>query len=293
MQSFDNTLNTEWSWDGFCSATLQKPNITPEKHLLLLLYGQSSSSLHINEKWALRAGISTWVSLNSLGKQLISEYAVFCLCSQKGLSSKGWRNPSAIQRQKHKLRHNTSAAISAPKSMLTAAFLMQSSPKKAHSSLHTQPVPLPATRGCSPIQGFTLSKTRSREVPALTHSPWGQAGGQAPAWHCHTTAAHTTASPISCPWLCSSHQLGVEKTEGRDLPPHSRLKKKQCLQSIARTKILILFFPSLPPPPPPPADFRLTMSTKLQVKNCRLYFSKPLILILLLQSFDCLKRIKE
>lgn len=145
------------------------------------------------------------------------------------------------------------AAISAPKSMLTAAFLMQSSPKKAHSWLHAHSVPLPATRGWSPMQAFTFSKSRSREVPAPTHSPWAQAGSQAPAWHCHTTTAHTTASPIWCPWLCSSHQLGVEKTEGRDLPPHYRPKKKppQRLQSIARTKILILFFPPLPPLTPP------------------------------------------
>lgn len=197
MQSFDNTLNTEWSWDGFCSVTLQKPNITPEKHLLLLLYGQSSSSLHINEKWALRAGISTWVSLNSLGKQLISEYAVFCLCSQKGLSSKGWRNPSAIQRQKHKLRHNTSAAISAPKSMLTAAFLLQSSPKKAHSSLHAQPVPLPATRGCSPIQGFTVPFQNQEQGgtssdPQPMRTGWGPSTCMALSHNCspHHSIAH-------------------------------------------------------------------------------------------------------
>lgn len=153
------------------------------------------------------------------------------------------------------------------------------------SLLHEAAVPYRASQ--------SLSKTRSREVPALTHSPWGRAGGQAPAWHCHTTAAHTTASPISCPWLCSSHQLGVEKTEGRDLPPHSRLKKKAMSAIYRSHQDFNSFLSFSSPPPPPPADFRLTMSTKLQVKNCRLYFSKPLILILLLQSFDCLKRIKE
>lgn len=162
--------------------------------------------------------------------------------------------------------------------------------KQPHSLLRTKLRIEACTRLCS------FPKPLGRRYQLQQTAP-EDGLGQTPAWHVTNWPAHAQASPkflISHPRFWSSHQLGVKKTEGRDLTPQHRLKKKkakkQRLQSIGRTKILIFsfllfffFFPS---------DFKLTTGTKLQVKNCRLFF-KTLPLILLLESFDLLKRIKE
>lgn len=130
--------------------------------------------------------------------EFIRETADFWVChfllmqSKKGSPAKGWREPSTVQHWKHKLWHKTSAVISAPNTMLKAAFITWSSSRKGHSPLHAEAAPFPAThkaahRGLH--EALLFSKTTRQEVPATTDSPWRWAGPDT------CMACHKLASP--------------------------------------------------------------------------------------------------
>lgn len=94
--------------------------------------------------------------------------------------------------------------------------------KQPHSLLRTKLRIEACTRLCS------FPKPLGRRYQLQQTAP-EDGLGQTPAWHVTNWPAHAQASPkflISHPRFWSSHQLGVKKTEGRDLTPQHRLKKK-------------------------------------------------------------------
>lgn len=140
--------------------------------------------------------------------EFIRETADFWVChfllmqSKKGSPAKGWREPSTVQHWKHKLWHKTSAVISAPNTVLKAAFITWSSSRKGHSPLHAEAAPFPAThkaahRGLH--EALLFSKTTRQEVPATTDSPWRWAGPDT------CMACHKLASP--CPGITQISNL--------------------------------------------------------------------------------------